>query len=367
MIIDGHAYCFPPLGNANGFVTRDEHLRYIQREMADHHQPVWRLRDRAPGDNTMLANPQDATLQGLKEVNFRPGGYGRLAWTVNAEDYVKQYLPPYLTDLSHAPEMLIAQMDYVGIDWAVLHATPIMGFLNDYLAACVQRYPNRLLALASVREWEIEAAPDACATEVAEAYGKGLHGFQFLVNGRYRYGVMESWDSPACRPFWDGIVALRKPIFFTISPPYPGATVQDLLDQLQIWQGWLARYPEASVVLTHGFPWRLFLDADRLRLPDRVFEPFRASRAKLELLFPIALGNIWEYPYTELYPTIVQLVEMLGADRLIWGTDMPNVERFCTYRQTLDALRLHCQDILSEGEMAQIIGGTVAQVFGIAP
>ena len=49
MIIDGHAYCFPPLGGANGFPSAKEHLRYVQREMADHHQPVWRMRDRAPG------------------------------------------------------------------------------------------------------------------------------------------------------------------------------------------------------------------------------------------------------------------------------------------------------------------------------
>ena len=47
-------------------------------------------------------------------------------------EYAKQYLPPYLADLSHSPEMLVAQMDYVGIDRAVLHASPIMGMLNGY-------------------------------------------------------------------------------------------------------------------------------------------------------------------------------------------------------------------------------------------
>jgi hypothetical protein len=125
MIIDGHAYCFPPLGEANGFATREEHLRYLQREMADHHQPAWRLRDRAPGSNRMLADPQEDTLTGLTQVNFRSGGYGRFVWTVDGEDYAKQYLPPYLTHLAHSPEMLVAQMDYVGIDRAVLHATPI--------------------------------------------------------------------------------------------------------------------------------------------------------------------------------------------------------------------------------------------------
>lgn len=363
MIIDGHAYCFPPLGRTNGFSTVRDHLRYIQREMADHHQPVWRLRDGIRGTNSLLADPDDLTLDGLRAVDFRPGGYGRFVWTVDGDAYAKQYLPPYLTALSHPPEMLIAQMDYVGIAQAVLHATPIMGFLNDYLAGCVRRYPDRLRGLASIREWEIERQPDGCVAEVKRAYAKGLCGLQFLVNGRYRYGVHEPWHRDACRPFWDGVVALGRPIFFTIAPPFPGATIEDYLVQLRLWRDWLQCYPAIPAVLTHGFPWRFFLTEHGLELPTELFEPFQASSAKLELLLPIALGDVWEYPFVELQPTIVQLVETLGADRLIWGTDMPNVERYCNYRQTLDAYRVHLQDVLSEADLAQLLGGSIADVF----
>ena len=78
MIVDAHAYCFPPLGEANGFPSAREHLRYVQREMADHHQPVWRLTDRAPGHNEMLADPRDRTLRGLREVGFRWRLHGQL-------------------------------------------------------------------------------------------------------------------------------------------------------------------------------------------------------------------------------------------------------------------------------------------------
>ena len=39
MIIDGHTCCSPPFGEANGSPSAAEHLRYLQREMADHHQP----------------------------------------------------------------------------------------------------------------------------------------------------------------------------------------------------------------------------------------------------------------------------------------------------------------------------------------
>ena len=59
-----------------------EHLRYVQREMADRHRPVWWLRDRAlAGDNSMLAEPDDdGTLAALKEaaVPWRPRSQAEL-------------------------------------------------------------------------------------------------------------------------------------------------------------------------------------------------------------------------------------------------------------------------------------------------
>src|SRR5262249_24691105 len=232
MIVDAHAYCFPPLDQANGFPSSQAHLRYLQRMIAGHRQAPWRLRDHALGDNSALADPQDRTLRGLREANFRAGGYGRFVWTVDGEDYVKQYLPPYLTDLSAPPELMIAQMDYVGVDRAVLHANPIMGLLNDYLAGCVRKYPNRLLGLAAVPEWQIRTKPERLVEEVGRAYADGLHGLQFITDSRYRHGLTASWDADACRPFWDGVVALGKPVLFTL---HTWPTLPEYFEQLRIW------------------------------------------------------------------------------------------------------------------------------------
>ncbi|HNT88270.1 MAG TPA: tyrosine-type recombinase/integrase, partial [Candidatus Hydrogenedentes bacterium] len=44
----------------------------------------------------------------------------------------------------------------------------------------------------------------------------------------------------------------------------------------------------------------------------------------------------------------------LGADRLVWGSDMPNVERFCTYKQSLDYVRRYCP-FLTEREKRQLL------------
>ena len=87
-------------------------------------------------------DPDDWTLAGVKKgADFRCN-HGRFVWTVDGVDYATQCSPPYLGGLSHSPDTLIAQMDYVRVDCALLHVNPIMGFLNDYHADCVQRYPD---------------------------------------------------------------------------------------------------------------------------------------------------------------------------------------------------------------------------------
>ena len=56
MIYDGHAYCFPDLTKDGGFADPEEFKRHIQVSMSGHFQPVWRKRDRAPADNSGLAD-----------------------------------------------------------------------------------------------------------------------------------------------------------------------------------------------------------------------------------------------------------------------------------------------------------------------
>ena len=88
-----------------------------------------------------------------------------------------------------------------------------------------------------------------------------------------------------------------------------------------------------------------------------------AGSVMVELVIPIAHGAMWEYPYAEARPVIREYYERLGPERLAWGSDMPNVERHCTYKQSLDYLRVHC-DFIRPDDMDMICGGNVARMFG---
>ena len=76
-----------------------------------------------------------------------------------------------------------------------------------------------------------------------------------------------------------------------------------------------------------------------------------------EVLYPITWGGNTDYPYDRARHHLRQFCDLLGPDRLVWGSDMPNVERYCTCRQSLSYLE-YC-DFLGDGERAKILGGNL--------
>jgi len=97
-------------------------------------------------------------------------------------------------------------------------------------------------------------------------------------------------------------------------------------------------------------------------VPPEAWKILSAPNVMFEVVLPIFQGAIYEYPFVETHPIVREYYERFGPDRLAWGSDMPNVERHCTYKQSLDYLRFHC-DFIPPDEMAKICGGNVARMF----
>ena len=156
------------------------------------------------------------------------------------------------------------------------------------------------------------------------------------------------------------------PIFFTLGAR-PGSTDprEGFLDELWTLARWADRYPDTRASITHGFNWRHFLDGDRIALSDAMWEPFRdRPNLSLEVSFAVRIGDLFDYPWTVTQPVLEALVENIGADRLLWGTDMPFQNRFCTYRQSRDAIERYSPFLDREG-MAALMGGTAARILRI--
>jgi predicted TIM-barrel fold metal-dependent hydrolase len=365
MIVDSHAYCFTAPDALAGHPSVQHHLDLWQWGYAGHHQPAFRVRDRAPGDASLLLEHGEDGPR-LAERAFRVDhDRERLIWTVDDEDYTKVFLPP--NTLEFSPGNLIAEMDYAGVDWALLHVDQTLSRDVDYLAECIRAYPDRLRSMAPVDEWRIASEPDAVIADATAAIEiHGLHAFKIIPEYAYRADCGQSITDAAWRPFWDAVTRLDVPIFFTVGPrPGSSDARQGFLDELWAVARWMDRYPDTLVSITHGFPWRDLVAGDRIVVPAGFWEPFRdRPNLSIEVSFPVRIGDLFDYPWTACQPILAEMAEQIGCDRLLWGTDMPFQNRFCTYRQSRQWIERY-STFLDPDQLAAVMGGTAARILRI--
>jgi predicted TIM-barrel fold metal-dependent hydrolase len=178
-----------------------------------------------------------------------------------------------------------------------------------------------------------------------------------------RHGYARNLDHDDFRPFWDKIAALKFPAFVELSatPDYDKPSyITNLLALDRVMQ----RYPAMRFVLVMGPPVAHFAGAGKWDFPPEVLAAYRRDNLMIEIMFPITWGGVWEYPYPEAQELIRQMRDLFGASRLVWGSDMPNVERFCTYRQCVDYVRKHCS-FLTAAEKDAILGRNVGAIFNL--
>ena len=359
MIVDSHLHIFPFLDGPCGYASRAEHLQRLQYYMVGHGQPVRRVADDAfvPGGSLQLFEPTALGPEGLTDVDFRVTRNGRFEWTQDGEDRYIHFMPPSLASNEATPEAILAQMAYVGVDVGVLQNAHLYGRLNDEFADAVRRYPDKLVGLAEVDEPRAHTDEEIQSLRRA-VRDQGLKGLYYANRGFLWDHFEHGFDDAMFDEFWGTVAKLGIVVFWEIFgvPEHTPRTFLDEIDRLLRWQ---ARFPMIPSVLTHG------LSPDAILNPPPPIERlFRDERITIEILYPIGWGRNHDYPYVELRPVIRALYRQVGRERLCWGSDLPNVERNCTYRQSLDYLR-RCADFIPPSDLDLILGDNLTRLFGL--
>jgi predicted TIM-barrel fold metal-dependent hydrolase len=317
----------------------ESHRIHQQRAMHMHgNQPYRRLSDNAIVTERMLWDADDPSPAGAKDVSFSAGRFGRFQWKNDGEDYYVQFLPPWMEDLSMSREKLIALMDHAGIATAVLQNDHIYGNLAEDFADAAVRYPGRFIGLAQIEE--AFAYQDSEIERLKDQIGRlKMAGLYFTTTGLFRSGYKPMHSDKIYDPFWAEVERLNIPVSWVQSTRSPVGTYEDELGHLETIIG---RFPKIQHVLVHGLPTSLYADeSGRLTFPSIVKSLMTDAPVTAELLYPIAVGGKQDYPYPKIHTHIQQLIDTFGSSRFMWGSDSPNVERYCTYAQSLTYFTNH--------------------------
>ena len=282
-------------------------------------------------------------------------GYGRIA--VGNEE--TQLLPPYNETTVFTPEMLIANMDWAGVDKAVLLQGPFYGECNSYVLEALNRYPNRLAGAAYFDPWgpdnrqEFETITASSSfrvvkLECSEATGLcGLH-----PNARL--------DTPDIAWLW--AVLERRGLVLTLDLGAIGSRSYQTDAVRAIAQG----HPDLRIVIAHlGQPnpsaeaeverWDLWLEQIDLGQLSNVWFDTAALPAYLP-------DEDFPYPTAERYLQLA--VEQIGPSKILWGTDLPGLLHHLNYPQLVKLAKLHTQPLSSE-DQAKILGENAMRVYGV--
>ena len=122
---------------------------------------------------------------------------------------------------------------------------------------------------------------------------------------------------------------------------------------------WAEAHPDIPAVMTHSIvPAILIQD---IGIPNEAMTLLKRPNVYVELLAP---AKSPEFPYVEGQELIKRFRGEVGADRLMWGSDMPFMRNWCRYSQLVDYIPFQCE-FLSQDEKDPILGGKAARMSGI--
>ncbi|HCN08399.1 MAG TPA: hypothetical protein DIT01_10735 [Lentisphaeria bacterium] len=356
-IIDAHSHIFPRFATGSDPESTALTLKLWQYHVRDF-TDFWRKADGKRVKERLLDYPSD-DIHEMPQVNFRMAAYGKAEFTVDGVDYYMAMYPPNLENLEATPERMIAEMDMAGVDMGVLQSDHVYGScINDYYAKAMERDPNRFLALAQIREPEADQPAQLERLERA-VREQGCKGLYFSVELFALDGFTDHLDDTKFEPLWEVVRDLEISVWWYLDARRRDR-VASFMQYIAEVDRWAEAHADVPTVLTHGLVPSTIIH--EIGVPHEVMSLLKRPNVHAEVLMPAK----WpEYPFAEGQEMLRQWRDEVGVEKLMWGSDMPYCGgSWCTYRQAVDYIRLHC-DFLSQQEKDLILGGNVAELLGV--
>lgn len=297
------------------------------------------------------------TLRGYTGRGYvTPVGYGQVRFD-NGETI--RMLPPLNEETRFTAEMLLAYMDWVGVDKALIMSHNFHGYLNDYVAACVRKWPDRFFGACSVDPFADQR--DAVLKRLADDMGFRNFKLELSVDaGLLGFHPGLRLNAPRMMELWRQLNERKMTLMLDLG--FLGEPANQKDEILQIVQ----TFPDLTIVVMHlcyppvdspaGDPkWVAW---------DSMLEMASHPRIYVDISAAGLLSDDEEYPFVLRQECLKTAVDRLGAHKFIWGTDVTGFLAKATYHQGLDWVRQHCA-FLTATQKAMILGETARKVYHV--
>ena len=258
----------------------------------------------------------------------------------------RQMLPPFIIDGRNTAEVFLSNMDYAQVGAAVVVQEFIDGLQNDYLLSVQRRYPDRFFCYAMADYLHDGFSEQAQQLLTADGFrGMAVPGHRLL--GR-------KLTDPEMMMMFKAIETDGK---------YLSITLADGDEQVGELREVIEECPCLKVAIGHlGM-------ANPPLTPPWENESWRRQilLARHENVMVESGGITWLYndefyPFPSAVRAIREAADLVGIDKLMWGSDYPRTITAITYRMSYDFIRR--SDLLSADEQAAFLGTNAQRFYG---
>lgn len=214
---------------------------------------------------------------------------------------IRQMMPPYMRNGENTAEMLISNMDYAGVNGAVITQEEIDGNQDEYLLSVKEKYPERI-KICSLYE------------ENRPFRTEGFDGIKICA-GRLptqdltrHYKVFEEAD--------------RRGKFISIDMADGDLQTASLFEMIR-------QFPNLKIAIGH------FGMVTRQGWTEQI-KLARNPNVRIESGGITWLFNSEFYPYPSAVRAVNEAAEICGFEKLMWGSDYPRTMVEITYKMSFD-------------------------------
>ena len=273
---------------------------------------------------------QDTTVNGKRILSLKNG---RSIFM----DQEVQMLPPFMIDGQNTAEVFLSNMDYAQVGAAVVVQEVIDGCQNEYLEQVQKHYPDRFFCMGMA--WNLEEAQAVAKAGLKGIAFPGHRMQQSLLTLMPVFKMMEERGMIVSMCLADGdkqTAELREVI---------------------------AECPHLKIAIGHlGM-------ADQPTTPPWENENWRRQilLARNKNVMVESGGITWLYnpefyPYPSAVRAIREAAELVGWDKLMWGSDYPRTITAITYRMSYDFITKSSE--LTVEQKSAFLGENAKRFYG---
>lgn len=304
---------------------------------------MWIWRNNFGGGNTVDYMIIDSHIHLWKQLKGSVNGKEVVSIGGGAANFLgekRQMMPPYMVDGENTVEMFISNMNYAGVSAAVVTQEYIDGIQNQYLMESCKKFPDRLF-ICGMAEFR---AP-GYFKEVERLIEEGFNGIkipaQRLVSLTERVYLNEDEMMKTFK------LMEQREIILSIDL-YDGDSQVGEMKEV------LGECPNLKVAIGH------FGMAGREGWKEQI------KLAGNKNVFIESGGITWLfhkefYPYRGAVRAIKEAADLVGIEKLMWGSDYPRTMTAITYKMSYDFIEK--SDEFSDYEKRRFLGENAADFY----